>query len=184
VHVSTDYVFDGSGSKPYRPEDPAGPVSVYGKTKRAGELAVTANCSGFVVVRTAWLYGPHGKNFVATMLRLAGEHSELRVVDDQIGSPTYTGDLAAVLCDLVASGATGTVHATNAGICSWHGFACEIIKQAGKNTPVVPVSTAEFPRPAPRPAYSVLDCSRTEEIIGRPIRHWKDGLADYFAAIA
>jgi dTDP-4-dehydrorhamnose reductase len=182
LHISTDYVFDGSKKSPYLPDDPPRPLSAYGRTKLAGERAVAAACQNHLIVRTAWLYGAHGRNFVATMLRLGREKPALRVVNDQYGSPTWTADLAPALAKLAASTATGITHATNAGSCSWYEFACEIMRLAGIDTPVHAIPTAEFPRPATRPANSRLDCSRTEEITGIRMRHWRDALAAYLSA--
>ena len=179
VHISTDYVFDGTKTTPYLPDDHPNPISAYGRTKLAGELAVAAFCRDHLIVRTAWLYGANGKNFVHTMLRLAKEKPELRVVSDQFGSPTFTGDLAALLARLVCCTATGITHATNSGKCSWHEFACEIVRQAGLSTPVRPIASSEYPTPTKRPAWSVLDCSRTEQLAGVKIRHWRDALAEF-----
>ena len=179
LHISTDYVFDGDKRSPYLPDDQPAPTSAYGRTKLAGERAVAANCPNHLIVRTAWLYGAHGKNFVHTMLRLATEKPELRVVSDQVGSPTFTGDLAKLLAKLARTYATGVTHATNSGSCSWHEFAREIVRGAGLATPVVPITSAEYPTPAKRPAYSVLDCARTEQLAGVKIRHWREALADF-----
>jgi len=179
LHISTDYVFDGTGTEPYRPDCPPNPSSAYGRTKLAGERAVAANCPNHLIVRTAWLYGKHGKNFVHTMLRLATEKPELRVVSDQVGSPTFTRDLAALLAKLALTDATGITHATNAGRCSWFDFACEIVKLAGLTIPIRPIASSEYPTPTKRPAFSVLDCSRTERLAGMKIRHWRDALAEF-----
>ena len=183
LHVSTDYVFDGTKAEPYLPDDPPNPSSAYGRTKLAGEQAVAANCPDHLVVRTAWLYGMHGKNFVHTMLRLAKEKPELRVVSDQVGSPTFTRDLADLLARLVHCDATGITHATNSGRCSWFEFACEIVKLAGLSTPVRPIPSSEYPTSTRRPAFSVLDCSRTERLAGVKIRHWRDALAEFLRRV-
>ena len=183
LHVSTDYVFDGTKAEPYLPDDPPNPSSAYGRTKLAGEQAVAGNCPDHLIVRTAWLYGTHGKNFVHTMLRLAKEKPELRVVSDQVGSPTFTRDLAGLLARLAHCNATGITHATNSGRCSWFEFACEIVKLAGLSTPVRPIPSSEYPTSTRRPAFSVLDCSRTERLAGVRIRHWRDALAEFLRRV-
>lgn len=158
VHLSTDYVFDGTATEPYQPDHPQNPQSAYGRTKAAGEWAIRATNPGALVVRTAWLYGEHGPNFVKTMLRLAGERETLKVVDDQIGQPTWTKDLAAYVVDLIGTDQPGGYyHGTSSGTTSWCGFAKEIFRLAGLDAERVnPCTTNDFPRPAPRPAYSVL----------------------------
>jgi len=181
LQLSTDYVFDGEKKSPYLPADPTGPINAYGRTKLRGECAVAMHCRDHLIVRTAWLYGAHGKNFVHSILRLAAEKPELRVVADQFGSPTYTVDLAKLLRGLALSDATGITHATNSGRCSWYEFACEIVKLAGPATTVRPVPSSEYPLPARRPANSVLDCSRTERITGIRIRHWREALGDFLS---
>ena len=180
-YISTDYVFDGNANLPYREYDQTHPLSVYGKTKLAGEKLVESLSSRYYIVRTAWVYGRHGANFVKTMLRLAAEQRELRVVHDQIGSPTYTVDLAEFLLDLVQTEKYGIYHATNSGMCSWYEFARAIFEAAGVNVKVHPVSTAEFPRPAPRPKYSVLDHMAIRANGLRDLRDWREGLLAYFA---
>ncbi len=162
VHVSTDYVFDGSATEPYPVDAPIAPRSAYGRTKAVGERAVAAAGGDASVVRTAWVYGRHGANFVKTMIRLEGQHDTLTVVDDQVGSPTWSADLAAGLVELGArqSAVPPLLHYTNAGQVSWCGFARAVFEEIGADPARVhPISTAEFPRPAPRPAYSVLDGS-------------------------
>ncbi len=182
VHVSSDYVFDGRGygdgdsaPRPY-PEDAAtGPLSVYGASKLAGE----AEALGYpraLVVRSSWLFGPGGPDFVATMLRLGRRGQPLRVVDDQIGCPTYTPFLARAIWDLVGAGTAGVVHYCNRDPVSWYGFAREIL---GPEVEIQPVATAEFPRPAPRPAYSVLAVERFEQVAGRRVEPWIHGLGAY-----
>ena len=182
IQISTDYVFDGTATRPYREDDPIAPRSAYGRTKLLGEQAAR-RAEDHLVVRTAWLYGLGGRHFVGAIQRQidAGKQS-LRVVADQVGSPTFCDDLAAAILDLAAVGATGTVHAANSGITSWHGFATEIARQLGAPTEVVPVTTEEFPRPAPRPAYSGLDTSRLEDLIDRRMPDWQDALARYLGA--
>ncbi|MFO0974286.1 MAG: dTDP-4-dehydrorhamnose reductase [Phycisphaerae bacterium] len=182
VHVSTDYVFAGDRGGAWRESDPTGPAAalcVYGRTKLAGERAVLAAGGETLIVRTSWLFGPAGPNFVATILAAARSRPELRVVNDQRGRPTYAPDLAAAIVALLDRGATGVVHVANAGACTWHKFAGAIVRAAGLATPVHPCSTAEFPRPARRPANSVLDTSRYESIVGFPMRPWQTGLAEY-----
>jgi dTDP-4-dehydrorhamnose reductase len=181
VHVSTDYVFEGTAREPYREDAPTGPLSVYGKSKLEGERRAL-EYDRALVVRTSWLFGPGGPNFVATMVSLieAGK-VPLRVVDDQVGCPTYTPFLASALLDLSGSGATGVVHYRNREPVSWYAFATEIARQWGGAVEVQPVTTAEFPRPAPRPAWSVLDVTRFENIVGRPVESWDRGLTELLA---
>lgn len=182
VYVSTDYVFDGTSQRPYTEFDTTNPISVYGKSKLAGERYVAGFSSKHFIVRTSWLYGGHGNNFVKTMLRLAKEKTELNVVDDQVGSPTYTKDLARFIAVLVRTDLYGTYHATNTGSCSWFQFAKTIFQMAGlSHINVSPITTSEFNRPAPRPAYSVLDhyCIRLEEL--PDLRPWKEALQEYFS---
>ena len=178
VYVSTDYVFDGQTNTLYREFDVVNPQTVYGRTKWQGEEMVRQILGRHYIVRTAWLYGD-GNNFVRTMLRLANEQDSLRVVDDQVGTPTSTVDLAWTIFRLLASDAFGTYHATCQGQCSWYEFACEIFRQAGKSVGVVPVTTAEFVRPAKRPAYSVLDNHMLRMTVGDPMRNWNEALRDY-----
>jgi len=178
IQVSSDYVFDGTTSKPI-PEDAAvRPISAYGRSKLAGERAVARAGGRWMIVRSSWLFGAHGPNFVATMLRLAGEREEIAVVEDQVGCPTYTGHLAAALVELAESSAEGIHHVAGAGAASWNAFAREIFAQAGLGTRVLPSSTAEQNRPAPRPAYSVLGVTRPDT---PRLPAWTDGLAAYLA---
>lgn len=181
LYVSTDFVFDGRSQRPYRPEDPAAPISVYGASKLAGEQAVRAQAGRkYYVLRTAWVFGPGGKNFPRAILDRARSGEPLRVVDDQVGSPTMTRDLAAAMVDLVTSGAEGGIyHATNEGFCSWHQFACEILAGAGIRAEVATMTSAELGRPAPRPAWSVLDCSRLTGVRGHRLPSYKDALRRY-----
>lgn len=179
VHVSTDYVFDGKGHKPYTPEDETNPVSVYGKTKRAGELAVLQNAKEAVIIRTAWLYSPYGNNFVKTMRRLGAEKESLNVVADQIGSPTYAADLAKAIVHIlpqINEKTRGIYHFTNEGICSWYDFATEIMDQSGLKCQVNPIPTSAYPTRAQRPFYSVLDKSKIKNTFNVKIQHWKKGL--------
>ncbi|NDY43395.1 dTDP-4-dehydrorhamnose reductase [Dissulfurirhabdus thermomarina] len=183
VHMSTDYVFDGQGRQPYRETDATRPVNVYGASKLAGEQAIQSMGGDYLIVRTAWLYGRHGPNFVRTILRLAEEKEILHVVSDQRGSPTYTPDLALGLWWLVAQGARGIVHVTNEGTCTWYEFAREIFRLTGRDPDRVrPVATRDYPRPARRPAYSVLDTSFFAALTGGRLRRWNEALVDYLEA--
>jgi len=184
VHVSTDYVFGGTGTEPYDEDTPVAARGVYAETKLAGEEAVRSSGCRHLIVRAAWLYAPWGKNFVRTILKAAREGRELRVVDDQRGSPTYAPDLARAILDLVKSGAVGTFHAVNSGEATWFDLAAETLKRAGLDVPVARVSTSEFPRPAPRPACSVLSTAKLEAALGRPMRHWREALAECVARLA
>jgi dTDP-4-dehydrorhamnose reductase len=186
LHISTDYVFDGSPPldsagrpRPYVESDATGPQSVYGETKLAGERQVLAASPTHTVVRTAWLYGIDGPNFVATMLRLAGEREAVQVVDDQVGSPTWSGHLAPAILGLLERQVSGLAHLTGAGSVSWNGFAKEIFRQAELDCQVEAATSAEMARPAPRPAWSAMESER-EDIL--PMPDWRDGLAGYMAA--
>ncbi|MPL68869.1 dTDP-4-dehydrorhamnose reductase [bioreactor metagenome] len=178
VYVSTDYVFDGTGTRAYREFDTVNPQTVYGRTKWQGEEIVRQILGRHYIVRTAWLYGD-GNNFVRTMLRLAKQSNSVRVVHDQIGTPTSTVDLSWAIFRLLASDVYGTYHATCQGQCSWYEFACEIFLRVGLATQVVPVSTVEFVRPAKRPAYSNLDNYMLRMSVGDPMRNWQEALAEY-----
>ncbi len=178
LYVSTDYVFDGRAGRAYREWDPTHPLSVYGQSKLAGEIAVR-RIPRHYVVRTSWLFGEHGPNFVATMLKAGRERPELKVVGDQFGSPTYTGDLARAIARLVTTRRYGVYHLTNQGIATWFDFAREILRQAGVDTPVFPQSTADSARPAPRPAYSVLDNWAWQVAGETPLPAWEDALGRY-----
>lgn len=182
VYVSTDYVFDGQTRQSYREFDSVNPQNVYGITKRHGEEIVRQLLGRHYIIRTAWLYG-EGSNFARTMLNLAAKNSTLKVVNDQIGTPTSTVDLARAIYALLATDAYGTYHGTCQGQCSWYDFACEIFRQAGKQVKVLPVTTDEFPRPAKRPAYSVLDNYMLRMTIGDPMRNWQNALADYIGGL-
>jgi dTDP-4-dehydrorhamnose reductase len=183
VAVSTDFVFDGRSSRPYREDDPAHPLSVYGRTKLDGELAALEELPGATaLVRTQWLYGPRGKHFPRTIVGFAREKGRLKVVDDQVGSPTSTLELAPALWDVLASGRTGVFHAACEGSCTWYGFTRAILELCGLTEVVLePCTTAAFPRPAARPAYSVLDSSKLAELRGRTLAPWRRALADYLA---
>jgi dTDP-4-dehydrorhamnose reductase len=186
VHYSTDYVFNGRATRPYREDDPVAPLGVYGASKRAGEEAILASGARHLIIRTAWVYAAHGHNFLRTMLRLAAEREELRVVDDQIGSPTPAGLIADISARLLADDvdADGLVHLTTLGQTSWHGFA-EAIVDGGhrrglldRRPRIVPISSAEFPTAAERPRYSVLDCGRLQQTFGIGLPGWHDALGD------
>jgi dTDP-4-dehydrorhamnose reductase len=189
VHYSTDFVFDGSGTRPYRPSDPVNPLSAYGRSKLRGEQAIAkVDPPGWLVVRTAWLYGPGGPCFPQTILNAARAGKPLKVVDDQIGSPTFTHDLADATLELVERGASGVWHLTNSGSVSWHGFTAAILEEFGVAAELGRTTSAEWkkirPNSATRPAYSVLDVTPFQELTGRPMRGWRDALRDYRAAIA
>jgi dTDP-4-dehydrorhamnose reductase len=171
VHVSTDYVFAGDASEPYTESAAPDPRTAYGRSKLAGERAVQAAGEQHAIVRTAWLYGAGGKNFVDTILQFGAERPELKVVDDQVGSPTWTGHLAPALLDAAEARAAGIHHATGDGQCTWFELAREALRAAGADTSVVPCTTDEFPRPAPRPAFSVLRSER-----GVTLPPWREGL--------
>lgn len=178
-YISTDYVFNGEASKPYKEYDNTKPIGVYGKSKRAGELFVQQWVKRYFIVRTSWVFGKGGHNFVKTMLKLAQDRSELQVVNDQVGSPTYTKDLAEFLLELTATEQYGIYHATNTGQCSWYEFAKAIFEEQAIDIKVQPCTTEEFPRPAPRPKYSVLD-HLSIRAQGLPdLRHWREGLRDF-----
>jgi dTDP-4-dehydrorhamnose reductase len=180
LYVSTDYVFDGSKGEPYVESDPTAPIQEYGRSKAAGELATADANPDHLIVRSSWLFGTGGRNFVETILGLADERDELRVVDDQVGCPTFTGHLAEALLTLAAGGERGLLHVTGTGSCSWFEFAREIVERAGVDCQVQPCSSDEFPRPARRPAYSVLASER-----GSPaLPAWQDGLDAYLGVRA
>jgi dTDP-4-dehydrorhamnose reductase len=182
LHVSTDFVFDGQQSRPYREADAANPLSVYGRSKWEGEQAVRTALPEAAILRTAWVYGVHGRNFVKTILRVAREGKPLRVVDDQFGSPTWARDIAGAINTLVRNQARGTYHYTNAGCTSWHGFATAILAGAAAagftlgTTTVEAIPTSGYPTPARRPAYSVLDTGKIQSLLTAPIPHWRDSL--------
>ena len=180
IHVSTDYVFDGNGTMPYKESDPINPQSVYGSTKAEGERLIRETGCNYIIVRTAWLYSSSGKNFVKTMLRLAETHDEIHVVSDQRGCPTWAHDLAiALLCILNKKEdlpLQETFHFTNEGNITWYDFACAIMDLAGKNCKVNPITTDQYPAKAHRPAYSVLDLSKIKTYTGMEIPFWKDSL--------
>ncbi|GAA4828657.1 dTDP-4-dehydrorhamnose reductase [Paenibacillus vulneris] len=178
-YISTDYVFDGTATSPYKEYDNTNPVGVYGKSKRAGELLVQSLSTKYFIVRTSWVYGLHGNNFVKTMLKLAQERDQLKVVHDQIGSPTFTEDLAAFLFKLVMTENYGVYHASNSGICSWFDFAKAIFEESGLDITVNPCSTEEFPRPAARPKYSVMDHLSIRTNNFEDLRPWREALVAF-----
>ena len=180
VHVSTDYVFDGSATEPYVESDSVNPQSGYGCSKLAGEAAIEAGGGDYAIVRTAWLFGAGGPNFVDTMLKLGAEREQIEVVTDQIGCPTWTGHLAPALVACAAADGTGIFHAVGGGRCSWFDLASETISLAGLDCKVEPTTTDSFPRPAPRPAFSVLGSERGDEAIVLP--DWHEGLRGYLVA--
>lgn len=183
VYISTDYVFDGQGTRPWEPDDERHPLNVYGQTKYEGELAVQENLSKYFIVRIAWVFGKNGKNFVKTMLKLAETHDKLTVVNDQFGSPTYTYDLARLLVDMIQTDKYGIYHATNEGICTWYEFACEIFRQAGVKIEVTPVPASEYPAKAKRPENSRLDKSKLTENGFERLPSWQDALRRYIKEI-
>ena len=180
IHVSTDYVFDGKGDRPYREDDPTGPTSVYGKTKLEGEKAIQESGCRYCIVRTAWLYSSTGKNFVKTMLQLAETHDQINVVCDQQGTPTWAGDLAIAIMGLIGHYGNGPVnevfHFTNEGVTTWNAFAAAVFEIAGKPCKVNAIATDQYPTKATRPAYSVLDKSKIKQTLGIEIPFWEDSL--------
>lgn len=180
VHFSTDFVFNGKSHIPYKPEDPTDPLSVYGKTKRAGEeVLLAADLADLLIVRSAWIFGPGRKNFVSTILGLCPEKRMLTVVHDQIGSPTYAPDLVLYVIKLVESGARGIFHVVNSGKASWCELASEAVRFAQLECTVLPIASAQYPQKAVRPAFSVLDCEGLERMTGIMPRPWPQALRDY-----
>jgi len=180
LYVSTDYVYDGSAGRPYTEADQTGPLNVYGSSKLKGEQEALKVLPEALVVRTSWLFGLNGPNFVEAILGQVGKKDELKVVADQVGSPTYTVDLADAMARLIGVGAAGIVNASNAGVCSWFEYAVKILELAGANgISVLPITTAELGRPAPRPAYSVLSKEKYTGLTGHSMRGWEDALRDY-----
>jgi len=179
VHVSTDYVFPGAGDRPYLEDDPTGPTTAYGRSKLLGERAARG-ARQHLILRTAWLYGHGGRHFVGAILRqLAEGRPTLRVVADQHGCPSFCDDVAAAALDLVAAGARGVVHVVNDGATTWHGFATEIVRLSGSDAEITPVTASDYPLPAPRPAYSVLDTGLLASLLGAPLPDWRDALSRY-----
>lgn len=180
IHVSTDYVFQGTGHLPCREEEPTNPLGVYGKTKLAGEKAIEASGCRYLIFRTAWLYSSFGNNFVKTMRRLTAEREQLNVVFDQVGTPTYAGDLAALIYYVIESGKykehQGIYHFSNEGVCSWYDFAKEIAALSGHECDIVPCHSDEFPSKVKRPAFSVLDKTKVKKDFDYKIPYWKESL--------
>ena len=189
IYISTDYVFDGQGTRPWEPDDERHPLNVYGQTKYEGELAVEKWVKKFYIVRIAWVFGVNGKNFIKTMLNLGKTHDHLTVVDDQVGSPTYTYDLSRLLVDMAEKDKYGRYHATNEGLCSWYEFACEIFKQAAELDPVygkvsvAPVSSEQYPAKAKRPSNSRMSKEKLTENGFEKLPTWQDALHRYLREI-
>jgi dTDP-4-dehydrorhamnose reductase len=184
IHLSTDYVFDGNSPIPYKEEASPHPLNVYGESKLEGERAVQAAGENHLILPTAWLYGRHGKNFVDTILRLASQQEELRVVNDQKGSPTFTRDLSWAIAQLLERDPRGIIHVTNSGSCTWFEFTEKILilkPPLDRRVRILPISSSELDRPARRPAFSTLDCSRFEGVAGRRMRNWEEGLREYLS---
>ena len=182
IHISTDYVFDGTNNRPYVETDAPCPTSVYGKTKLAGEEALMSVCPASVIIRTSWLYSEFGANFVKTMLRLGNEREELRVIFDQIGTPTYAGDLATAIMSVIDADefVSGIYHYSNEGVCSWYDFTVKIVELAGYGCRVMPIETKDYPTRASRPQYSVLNKKRIKNIYNIEIPHWEESLRKMF----
>lgn len=183
MYISTDYVFNGQGTRPWEPDDEREPLNVYGQTKCEGELAVEENLEQYFIVRIAWVFGVNGKNFIKTMLNLGKTRDALTVVDDQIGSPTYTYDLARLLVDMIETDKYGRYHATNEGVCSWYEFACEIFKQAGIQVQVTPVDSGAYPARAKRPMNSRMSKDKLDEKGFTRLPSWQDALGRYLQEI-
>ena len=184
MYISTDYVFNGEGPRPWEPDDHSEPLNIYGLTKYEGEVYIERLVKKFFTVRIAWVFGVNGKNFIKTMLRLGKERGAVSVVDDQIGSPTYTYDLARLLVDMIQTEEYGRYHATNEGLCSWYEFACEIFRQAGMDeVTVTPVDSSQFPAKAKRPKNSRMDRSKLVEKGFTPLPTWQDALGRYLKEI-
>lgn len=179
LYISTDYVFPGTGERFYEPDDPTGPLGAYGETKLGGELAVRELLDHFFIVRISWVFGKNGNNFIKTMLRLAQSRSEVSVVCDQVGSPTYTADLAPLLCDMIVTDKYGVYHATNEGVCSWAEFAEEIFRLSGRAVAVRPIPTSEYPARAVRPLNSRMNKDKLEKMGFHRLPVWQDALKRY-----
>ena len=184
MYISTDYVFNGGGQRPWEPDDHREPLNVYGLTKYEGEIAVEQNIQKYFIVRIAWVFGVNGKNFIKTMLRLGKEKGAVSVVNDQIGSPTYTYDLARLLVDMIQTDKYGRYHATNEGLCSWYEFACEIFRQAGMDeVKVTPVDSDGFPAKAKRPSNSRMSKEKLTENGFERLPSWQDALGRYLKVL-
>jgi dTDP-4-dehydrorhamnose reductase len=181
IYLSTDYIFDGEKKRPYREDDPPNPLNIYGESKLMGERYVEELMDDYLIVRTQWLYGRHGRNFVETIVALAEERNQIEVVQDQVGAPTYTADLSSAIAALVRKDLRGTFHVSNSGSCSWYDFALEVIRLAGASgVKVIPISSTALNRPAKRPLYSVFNCQRIQQEAGVQMRSWQEALHDYF----
>ncbi|AFZ12674.1 dTDP-4-dehydrorhamnose reductase [Crinalium epipsammum PCC 9333] len=190
IHVSTDYVFDGSKNHPYTEEDITNPLSIYGQSKLAGEQGIQENCQSYLILRTAWVYGAYGKsNFVKTMLRLGSEREEVRVVTDQIGTPTWAKDIADAIAQVTSlKPDPGIYHYTNSGVASWYDFAVAIFEEAKNLVPlkvqrVIPITTSEYPTPAQRPTYSVLSCRKISSVLNTNPPHWRQELRQMLKSV-
>jgi dTDP-4-dehydrorhamnose reductase len=183
VYISTDYVFDGEKEEPYDEDDKPNPINYYGYTKYLGEEEVKKNLQKYFIVRTSWVFGKNGNNFVKTMLRLGQEKREIKVVCDQVGSPTYSYDLARLLCDMIQTDKYGTYHATNEGYCSWYEFACEIFKIAGMDVKVIPIKSEEYPAKARRPKNSRMSKEKLKNEDFNMLRSWQDAIIDYLRVL-
>ena len=183
MYISTDYVFNGNGTRPWEPDDVRNPLNAYGQTKYEGEVAVQEYLQKFFIVRISWVFGVNGKNFIKTMLNLGKTKDKITVVDDQVGSPTYTYDLSLLLVDMIESEAYGFYHATNEGLCSWYDFACEIYKQAGLNVEVIPVSSDAYETRAKRPQNSRMSKDKLEANGFQRLPAWQDALSRYLQII-
>lgn len=183
MYFSTDYVFNGKGDRPWKTDDERSPLNVYGQTKYEGELAVENSLEKYFILRIAWVFGVNGKNFIKTMLRLGKEKGAVSVVNDQIGSPTYTADLAVLAVDMIQTDKYGTYHATNEGLCSWYEFACQIFNEANMDVKVTPVSSDAFPAKAKRPSNSRMDKSKLTENGFSLLPGWQDALKRYLKEI-
>lgn len=182
VHFSTDYVFDGTASRPYREDDPPSPINAYGASKLQGERALLSSGAAALVIRTQWLFGTHGPSFPRTMLERARRHEATRVVVDQRGRPTFTQDLSHATWELVSRGTLGLIHVANSGDASWYDVAQAIYRREGLPELLTPCSTLDFPRPASRPLYSVLDLTHAEREVGHTLPHWNDALQRFLNA--
>lgn len=181
VYISTDYIFDGEKGPPYREDDSPNPLSIYGESKLMGERYIEELLDDYLIVRTQWLYGKYGRNFIETILALAGERDSIEVVQDQLGSPTYTADLSRAIAALIAKDLRGTFHVSNRGSCSWYEFALEIVRLSNASkVEIVPVSSAALNRPAKRPRYSIFNCQKLKQEAGIEMRPWQEALQDYF----
>ena len=183
MYISTDYVFNGKGERPWEPDDAREPLNVYGQTKYEGEVAVTDELAKYFIVRIAWVFGVNGKNFIKAVLNKAKTTDTLTVVDDQFGSPTYTYDLARLLVDMIQTEKYGFYHATNEGICSWYEFACEIFRQAGVDVKVLPVSSSQYPAKAKRPVNSRMSKEKLTQNGFERLPSWQDALGRYLEAL-